>query len=409
MFDHLTLKYLPSTETFYTGLLENLKRDAQQGHPVAYIQTLNKSDSMMPLLNDPAMTQSHMDSAPRLVLPEVNVKEILDELGTMYPGETNSEIVRNVISGITRVKLKKNPELGTPQKHLYAILYYQSALFLSRFPTYSKNHSFLHSMFVTKNLPELHSRISPQIAFKMLGPFDGYNSADYSTTDYDLTSATVQLDLQEYVLRTPFLFDDYFIAIINLDPYMEDQIAHAVAKKHNQSSFEALKEIKTEKCLDVEESEKNNSHDSNNSIIDEIAKIVVSYRTDDSTITHIAMGVKLFRYLTKIETPNLVNASHSLVGLHTFPGIPHITAVVDPLLDTEDDGCMMYAVDRMNAIYGQGPIILHSYYDNHRNTFLGGFFEFFQYKIINIDDLSIPDKPKKEFAFKIKVSLPTSV
>lgn len=409
MYDALTFKYFPCTGEVYMGSLEDINRADQKGNPVAYVKTSSILENIAPTLNDTIlMAQSNMiHGETRITIPEIDVQETLDELRVICNGKTNSETIQHLNKIISEMGIKNDAKLEKFQKYLYFITCFQSTLLLSRFPAYPRNYSLLHSMFVVENLPQLHARIPPQIAFEMSGPFN----LNKRMSNYIHIDTKVPFDLQEYFIQVPFLFSNYYDSVDILNSYKEKQIACAVAKKYNEASFEALKKIQANESLDArkfEGNDKSNIHDSSNSIIDEIRNILNSYRIAGSTITHIAMSIKLFRYLTKVEPSTLTNPNHLVAGLHMFPGIPSIIAVVDPLLDTDNDGCVMYAVDQMNAICGQGPIIMQNYAGNSANTYadrsLGCFYDFFQYKIIHRADLNITDGSKKEFAFKMHVS-----
>lgn len=396
MYGNMALNYLPVSEEIYLGELKCIGYGDPPPELVSNIDTRNMPDSAMMPSNDDFSIIHNDETTPNITMPNYDVETMLTTLRDNYPSFSSRQLVQHLHNTIFQMRYKRNQDLDDIQKQFVFLAIFQGSLLLSRFTMYARKYSSLHNMFMVENLSELQTSVSPQIAFKMFGPLN----VGEPLPDYSLTYKKIKFDLKEYFTKLPFTLYDCYDTFDRLNISKENQIARAIAEKHNMMAFEELKNICTEECLIVDGfNSDDDSHDPDNSVLDDLNNIINSYGEDDSEITHIAMGMKMFEFLTRVHPSSANNPTH-FTGQCRFPGIPTITAVVDPLLDAEHDGRIMYAINKMNAIYGQGPIVFHS---NDTNTStLTRFLEFFQYKIIHKDDLHIGDD-SLEFAFKINI------
>ena len=86
-----------------------------------------------------------------------------------------------------------------------------------------------------------------------------------------------------------------------------------------------------------------------------------------------------------------------------IPGIANVTAVVDPMLD---EARTIYAVNKENgALYGQGPMLSKTYDDNERDAMVAKNIEFFQYLLVDEDNIVTNNEVpyNRRFAAKITV------
>ena len=268
---------------------------------------------------------------------------------------------------------------------------------------FPESYYHLHNMFTEIAIPQLEARVSLQDVYEQQGPIGRYQR----TPDSDLQFAEVKFDLPKYPIRIPTPIEDIYRTLINPHTAKLKQMQWARARRHNQEALKELKKAKTTYKVSAPEDLPAGNFHSKNSMPNQLTKIIKDHLIKHHTfLNYFAFPTELWNmYVENTWVYNVTGPrpTRSVQGVMPIPGIANATAVVDPMLD---EARTIYAVNKENgALYGQGPMLSKTYDDNERDAMVAKNIEFFQYLLVDEDNIVTNNEVpyNRRFAAKITV------
>lgn len=257
---------------------------------------------------------------------------------------------------------------------------------------------FLDNLFVTRDVAMLEYR-EPFRDVNVTGNYVGRaEEGKVGKTNYD----EIKYDLPKLVDGVYTPIEDELRTIISPEMIQMDQMEWNFKYNRNQFAKRALDKIGNPQTVENWFEIGSNFH-STNRAASALNTLFTDFLTEnDVPITHVAMNAKLLSTYTE-NTWTRPGGPYGLDairvqggGVIDLPGIPGVTAIIDPLI--EDN--RIYAINKPNALrLGEGPKILRRYYDEERNATVIKKLDFHEYIAVN-DQLT---KIDRDFGITITV------
>jgi len=226
----------------------------------------------------------------------------------------------------------------------------------------------IDAMYIHRDIPQLEFRETFYDTTQDVEYLDRMEESRSTTTNYD----EIEYDLKKLTGKTYNPIEDMIRTIINPQQIDQSQIDWGMKRRRNQEGINQLTKIaNTQVQLGSPADIGANFHSTNNTGNDLLDLFKSFLITNDVSIDHVAMSPTMYaNYTSNTWTENsgpsgLAPMRLPSGGVVQFPGIPGITAVVDPMITNDD---VMFAINKANALrLGQGPVIMRRYYDEERD------------------------------------------
>ena len=226
----------------------------------------------------------------------------------------------------------------------------------------------IDNMYVNRDIPQLEFRETFYDTTQDVEYLDRMEESKSTTTNYD----EIKYDLRKLVGKTYNPIEDIIRTIIDPQSVDLSQIDWGMKRRRNQEGINILVNIaNTQSTLGSPADIGANFHSTNNTgddLLDLFKSFLIS---EDVAIDHVALSPIMYgRYTSNTWTNNggpqgMIPQRLPSGGVVPFPGIPGITAVVDPMITNDN---VMFAINKANALrLGQGPVIMRRYYDEERD------------------------------------------
>ena len=250
----------------------------------------------------------------------------------------------------------------------------------------------IDNMYVKRDIPQLEFRETFYDTTQDVEYLDRMEESKSTQTNYD----EIEYDLKKLVGKTYNPIEDIIRTIINPQSVDQSQISWGMLRRRNQEGINQLVNIgNTQVQLASPADIGANFHSTNNTGNDLLELFKSFLIEEDVSIDHVAMSPTMYaNYTSNTWTENggpngLSPMRLPSGGIVSFPGIPGITAVVDPMITNDD---VMFAINKANALrLGQGPVIMRRYYDEERDGEVVKKLDFNQYIAVN-DQLTKLDR-----------------
>jgi hypothetical protein len=238
----------------------------------------------------------------------------------------------------------------------------------------------IDNMYVHRDIPQLEFRETFYDTTQDVEFLDRMEESRSTQTNYD----EIKYDLKKLVGKTYNPIEDIIRTIINPQQVDQSQIDWGMKRRRNQEGINQLANIaNTQITLDSPADIGANFHSTNNTGNDLLELFKTFLIEEDVSIDHVAMSPTMYaNYTSNTWTENGgPNGMYPMRlpsgGVVPFPGIPGITAVIDPMITNDD---VMFAINKANALrLGQGPVIMRRYYDEERDSEVVKKLDFVQY------------------------------
>ncbi len=238
----------------------------------------------------------------------------------------------------------------------------------------------IDNMFVPRSIPQLQFRETFYDTTQDVEFLDRTEESRVTQTNYD----EIEYDLKKLVGKTYNPIEDIIRTIINPQDVDQNQIDWGMKRRRNQEGINKLADIaNTQTTLDSPADIGANFHSTNNTGNDLLELFKTFLIEEDVSIDHVAMSPTMYaNYTSNTWTENGgPNGMYPMRlpsgGVVPFPGIPGITAVIDPMITNDE---VMFAINKANALrLGQGPVIMRRYYDEERDSEVVKKLDFVQY------------------------------
>lgn len=242
----------------------------------------------------------------------------------------------------------------------------------------------IDAMYVLRDIPQLEFRETFYDTTQDVEYLDRSEESRSTTTNYD----EIVYDLKKLTGKTYNPIEDMIRTIIDPQQVDQNQIAWGMLRRRNQEGINQLQKIANAQTqLGSPANIGSNFHSTNNTGNDLLELFKSFLISEDVSIDYVAMSPTMYaNYTSNTWTENsgpygLSPTRLPSGGVVPFPGIPGITAVVDPMITNDD---VMFAINKANALrLGQGPIIMRRYYDEERDAEVVKKLDFNQYIAVN--------------------------
>jgi len=249
---------------------------------------------------------------------------------------------------------------------------------------------FLDELFIKRDVAMLEYR-EPFRNVNLTGEYLGrMEESKIAKVDYD----EIKYDLPKLVDKSYVPIEDILRTIIDPQRIQLEQMEWNFKFNRNQTAKRALDKIGNPETVENWFDIGSNVH-STNRAASALNSLFNDFLTEnDVPITHTAMNAKMLSTLTENTFthpggPDGIDAIRVQGGgIIEMPGIPGVTAVIDPLI--EDD--KIFAINKPNALrLGEGPKIMRRYYDEERDSEVVKKLDFHEYIAVN-DQLTKIDR-----------------
>jgi hypothetical protein len=242
----------------------------------------------------------------------------------------------------------------------------------------------IDAMYIKRDIPQLEFRETFYDTTQDVEYLDRMEESRSTTTNYD----EIEYDLKKLTGKTYNPIEDIIRTIINPQEIDQNQIAWGMLRRRNQEGINQLVKIaNTQTTLGSPFDIGANFHSTNNTGNDLLELFKSFLITEDVSIDYVAMSPTMYaNYTSNTWTENSGPYGLSPMrlpsgGVVPFPGIPGITAVIDPMITNDE---VMFAINKANALrLGQGPVIMRRYYDEERDGEVIKKLDFNEYIAVN--------------------------
>ena len=249
---------------------------------------------------------------------------------------------------------------------------------------------FLDELFIKRDVAMLEYR-EPFRNVNLTGEYLGrMEESKITKVDYD----EIKYDLPKLVDKSYVPIEDIMRTIIDPQRIQLEQMEWNFKFNRNQTAKRALDKIGNSKTVENWFDIGSNFH-STNRAASALNSLFNDFLTEnDVPITHTAMNAKMLSTITE-NTYTHPGGPEGLDairvqggGVIEMPGIPGVTAVIDPLIEDNK----IFAINKPNALrLGEGPKIMRRYYDEERDSEVVKKLDFHQYIAVN-DQLTKIDR-----------------
>jgi len=257
---------------------------------------------------------------------------------------------------------------------------------------------FLDELFIVRDVAMLEYR-EPFRNVNLTGEYLGrMEESKIVKVDYD----EIKYDLPKLVDKSYVPIEDIMRTIIDPQRIQLEQMEWNFKFNRNRTAKRALDLIGNPQTVENWFDIGSNFH-STNRAASALNSLFNDFLTaNDVPITHTAMNAKMLSTLTEntFTRPGGPTGLDAIRvqggGIIDMPGIPGVTAVIDPLI--EDD--RIFAINKPNCLrLGEGPKIMRRYYDEERDSEVVKKLDFHEYIAVN-DQLT---KIDRDFGITITV------
>ncbi len=257
---------------------------------------------------------------------------------------------------------------------------------------------YLDNLFVVRDVAMLEYR-EPFRNVNLTGEYLGRMEESKTTkVDYD----EIKYDLPKLVDKSYVPIEDIMRTIIDPQRIQLEQMEWNFKFNRNKTAKRALDNIGNTQEVENWAGIGTNFHSSNRAA-SALNSLFNDFLTEnDVPITHTAMNAKMLSTLTEntYTRPGGPTGLDAIRvqggGVIDMPGIPGVTAVIDPLIEDNK----IFAINKPNCLrLGEGPKIMRRYYDEERDSEVVKKLDFHQYIAVN-DQLT---KIDRQFGITIKV------
>ena len=242
----------------------------------------------------------------------------------------------------------------------------------------------IDNMYVHRDIPQLEFRETFYDTTQDVEYLDRSEESKSTQTNYD----EIVYDLKKLVGKTYNPIEDIIRTIINPQEVDQNQIAWGMLRRRNQEGINQLVKIANTQTQLANPADIGANFHSVNNTGNDLLELFKSFLIDeDVSIDHVAMSPTMYaNYTSNTWTENGgPNGMYPMRlpsgGVVPFPGIPGITAVIDPMITNDE---VMFAINKANALrLGQGPVIMRRYYDEERDAEVVKKLDFNQYIAVN--------------------------
>lgn len=249
---------------------------------------------------------------------------------------------------------------------------------------------YLDHLFIVRDVAMLEYR-EPFRNVNLTGEYLGrMEESKIVKVDYD----EIKYDLPKLVDKSYVPIEDIMRTIIDPQRIQLEQMEWNFKFNRNQTAKRALDLIgnpeTVENWFDIGSSfhSTNRAASALNSLFNDFLK------ENDLPITHTAMNAKMLSTLTEntFTRPGGPTGLDAIRvqggGVIDHPGIPGVTAIIDPLIEDNK----IFAINKPNCLrLGEGPKIMRRYYDEDRDSEVVKKLDFHQYIAVN-DQLTEIDR-----------------
>lgn len=241
---------------------------------------------------------------------------------------------------------------------------------------------FLDNLFVVRDVAMLEYR-EPFRDVNVTGNYVGRaEEGKVGKTNYD----EIKYDLPKLVDGVYTPIEDELRTIISPEMVQTEQMDWNFKYNRNQFAKRALDKIgnpeSVENWFDI-----SGQYHSNNRAASALNQVFNAFlKKNDVPITHVAMNADMLSTYTdntwtRPGGPTGLDAIRVQGGgVIDLPGIPGVTAVIDPFIEDNK----IYAINKPNALrLGEGPKIMRRYYDEERNATVIKKLDFHEYIAVN--------------------------
>jgi len=242
---------------------------------------------------------------------------------------------------------------------------------------------FLDELFVKRDVSMLEFR-EPFRNVNLTGEYLGRTEeSKVVKVDYD----EIVYDLPKLVDKSYVPIEDMLRTIIDPQRIQIEQMEWNFKFNRNRTAKRALDDIGNVKVVENWFEIGTSAFHSTNRAASALNSLFNDFLTEnDVPITHTAMNAKMLSTLTEntFTRPGGPTGLDAIRvqggGIIQMPGIPGVTAVIDPLIEDNK----IFAINKPNCLrLGEGPKIMRRYYDEERDSEVVKKLDFHQYLAVN--------------------------